>query len=66
MPTNSIAWFEISVQDMSRARTFYEVVLTTSLKKMNGGDLEMCGGPRLGTSAGRPRWRTMHSVTADA
>lgn len=31
MPANPIAWFEIDVQDLDRARRFYETVLQTTL-----------------------------------
>src|ERR1700730_6356661 len=52
MPSNPIAWFEIYVQDMNRAKIFYEAVLNTPLNKMNSGDLEMFGFPHSTTSYG--------------
>lgn len=34
MKPNPVGWFEIYVQDMDRARTFYEAVFETSLEKL--------------------------------
>lgn len=34
MKTNPVAWFEIYVEDMARAQTFYESVLLIALEKM--------------------------------
>ena len=43
---NPFNWVEIYVQDMERARKFYEQVLGTKLKKLEGtGDLEMWAFP---------------------
>jgi predicted enzyme related to lactoylglutathione lyase len=36
-----VNWFEIYVQDMERARRFYESVFETKLERLNSGDLEM-------------------------
>jgi uncharacterized protein len=41
MKHNAIGWFEIYVQDMARARTFYETVLGRKLEKLEAGGLEM-------------------------
>ena len=41
MANNPIGWFEIYVQDMPRARTFYESVLATRLERLEGPDIEM-------------------------
>lgn len=41
MPQNPVIWFEIYVQDMPRARRFYETVLGRSLTKMPVDGLEM-------------------------
>mgnify|MGYP001764487089 CR=1 FL=1 len=40
---NPVRWFEIYVQDMARARHFYETVLGVQLEKLEtpGGELEM-------------------------
>lgn len=35
MNTNPVGWFEIYVQDMERARHFYETVFATQLQKLN-------------------------------
>jgi predicted enzyme related to lactoylglutathione lyase len=48
MNRNPVGWFEIYVQDMARARRFYETVLGTTLSRLPSGDLEMWsfpGGP---------------------
>jgi uncharacterized protein len=42
MTENAVRWFEIYVQDMARARRFYETVLGVTLEKLEGPDgLEM-------------------------
>jgi predicted enzyme related to lactoylglutathione lyase len=35
MPKNPVIWFEIYVQDMQRARSFYESVLQVTLQKLD-------------------------------
>ena len=45
MKTNPVGWFEIYVQDASRARRFYETVLQTKLERLPGSDLEMWAFP---------------------
>jgi len=35
MATNPIAWFEIYVEEIERAKKFYETVLAISLEKLN-------------------------------
>jgi len=35
MNSNPVAWFEIYVQDLDRAKRFYESVLRTTLQKLN-------------------------------
>ncbi|MFL5785428.1 MAG: VOC family protein [Bacteriovoracaceae bacterium] len=44
---NAIRWFEIYVNDMNRAKTFYETVFGYSLRKMESPmkELEMWGFP---------------------
>ena len=37
---NPIRWFEIYVQDMDRARKFYETVFETTLERLETGDLD--------------------------
>ena len=34
MKTNPVGWFEIYVQDASRAKIFYETVLQTKLERL--------------------------------
>lgn len=48
--SNPVVWFEIYVQDMERAKAFYEAVLAIKLEKMAGPateceDTEMWGFP---------------------
>jgi predicted enzyme related to lactoylglutathione lyase len=45
MASNPVRWFEIYVQDMARARKFYETVLGLKLEKLEGPDLEMWAFP---------------------
>jgi hypothetical protein len=47
MGCNAVVWFEIYVQDMPRARAFYEAVLGKKLEKLEGpaGELEMWAFP---------------------
>ena len=56
MSNNAVVWFEIYVQDMPRARAFYEAVLGRKLEKLDGpdGELEMWTFPMdpNGTGAG--------------
>ena len=41
MEHNPVGWFEIYVQDMDRARKFYEAVFETTLEKLPGPNIEM-------------------------
>lgn len=54
MKMNPVGWFEIYVQDMQRARTFYETVLQTKLEKLNSpvSELEMLIFPMEKGAAG--------------
>ena len=38
---NPVGWFEIYVDDMERAKSFYEAVLKVKLEKLPGPDVEM-------------------------
>jgi uncharacterized protein len=40
---NAVCWFEIYVQDMNRAKKFYEAVFETNLEKLETPDMEMWG-----------------------
>jgi predicted enzyme related to lactoylglutathione lyase len=42
---NPVRWFEIYVQDMERARRFYESVFQTKLERLNTGDLDYWSFP---------------------
>ena len=41
MASNPVGWFEIYVQDMNRAKTFYESVFKTQLQKLESSVMEM-------------------------
>ena len=45
MKRNPVGWFEIYVQDMARAKAFYETVLDVTIDKLPAGDLEMMAFP---------------------
>jgi predicted enzyme related to lactoylglutathione lyase len=45
MKHNPVNWFEIYVQDMVRAKQFYESVFKLKLGKINSPDTEMWGFP---------------------
>lgn len=46
MKGNPVRWFEIYVQDMARARAFYEAVFAVRLERIGSDDLEMWGFPQ--------------------
>lgn len=41
MLPNAVGWFEIYVDDMDRAKKFYESVFTTKLEKLNTPEIDM-------------------------
>ncbi|MGO4221874.1 VOC family protein [Lysobacter sp. TAF61] len=43
--SNPVGWFEIYVQDMARARAFYEAVLARKLEKLESPGIEMWAFP---------------------
>lgn len=45
MTDNPVRWFEIYVQDMERAKQFYESVLGVKLEELNSPGLEMWAFP---------------------
>ena len=45
MSKNPVCWFEIYVEDMQRARRFYEAVFQVSLQRINNPEIEMWGFP---------------------
>ncbi|NJD31656.1 MAG: VOC family protein [Gammaproteobacteria bacterium] len=59
MSGNPVTWFEIYVQDMDRARRFYETVLGSKLERINAGDMDYWGFPpvkdRMGISGALSR-----------
>lgn len=52
MKTNPVVWFEIYVQDLSRAKTFYEQMLVLELTPLAGEDMEMLCFPMLDDGPG--------------
>lgn len=44
-PRNPVGWFEIYVQDMARARAFYEGTFQVALQRLEAGGLEMLAFP---------------------
>ena len=42
---NPVGWFEIYVDDMERAKSFYEKVLQVKMEKLPGPDFEMWNFP---------------------
>lgn len=49
---NPISWFEIYVQDMQRAKAFYEAVFGVELKRLEGTEFEMWAFPMNQTGFG--------------
>jgi hypothetical protein len=49
---NPVNRFEIYVQDMERAKRFYEAVFETTLERLGPGDLEMWAFPMTMDAAG--------------
>jgi uncharacterized protein len=45
MINNPVIWFEIYVQDISRAKAFYESVFQIKLERLNNPNIEMLGFP---------------------
>ena len=52
MKGNPVGWFEIYVQDMGRARKFYESVLSGRLEKLAAPDIEMGAFPMKQEASG--------------
>jgi uncharacterized protein len=52
MKTNPVGWFEIYVQDTSRAKLFYESVLQTQLERLPSPDIEMWAFSNQGGGVG--------------
>jgi uncharacterized protein len=47
MQSNPVRWFEIYVQDMSRAKSFYEAVFQVKLEKLNTPGLDIWAFPMM-------------------
>jgi predicted enzyme related to lactoylglutathione lyase len=47
MTNNPVGWFEIYVQDMDRAKKFYESVFQVKLERLSSPDLEMWSFPMV-------------------
>jgi predicted enzyme related to lactoylglutathione lyase len=45
MKPNPVGWFEIYVDDMARAKAFYETVFQTTLEKLHSDAIEMWAFP---------------------
>jgi predicted enzyme related to lactoylglutathione lyase len=45
MKNNPVGWFEIYVQDVDRAKKFYESVFQVKLEKLNSPEVEMWAFP---------------------
>ena len=54
MANNPIGWFEIYVEDMNRARAFYDSVFATRLEWMEGTNIEMWAFPKAPDRPGAP------------
>lgn len=52
MENNPVGWFEIYVQDMARARKFYETVLQVNLNQLNSSMPELWKFPQSMTNYG--------------
>lgn len=52
MKTNPVVWFEIYVQDMDRAKCFYEKMLALELVQLPNENMEMLVFPMLDNSPG--------------
>lgn len=51
---NPVGWFEIYVQDMARAKAFYETVFGVELTRLEGTEFEMWAFPMTRESYGAP------------
>ena len=54
MTRNPVGWFEIYVQDMERAKKFYESVFATRLERLNSPGIEMWAFPGSTDNTGTP------------
>ena len=65
MINNPVCWFEIYVQDIERAKAFYEALLEIKLERLSGPDVEMWSFPmakdRMGITGALVRMAGMAS-----
>ena len=54
MNTNPVGWFEIYVQDMARAKAFYEAVFAARLDRLPGTEMDMWAFPMAMEKYGAP------------
>jgi predicted enzyme related to lactoylglutathione lyase len=54
MTNNPVGWFEIYVQDMGRAKRFYESVFQLKLEKLDSPEVEMWSFPMTMDRYGAP------------
>ena len=52
--SNAVGWFEIYVQDMTRAKKFYEAVFGVSLERLDSPQIEMWSFPMHREQHGSP------------
>ena len=54
MASNPVGWFEIYVQDMPRAKAFYERVFAIQLTRLESPGIEMWAFPMVENACGAP------------
>ena len=54
MASNPVGWFEIYVQDMPRAKAFYERVFAIQLTRLESPGIEMWAFPMVENAGGAP------------
>lgn len=60
MKTNTVAWFEIPVSDMNRAKAFYDTVLDIEIQVTDFGGILMGWFPDAGQVPGAPGSLVQH------
>ncbi len=61
LKSNSVGWFEIPVEDMDRATTFYEAVFACTLEHHDMGPLQMAWFPSVENGKGSAGALVKHS-----
>jgi predicted enzyme related to lactoylglutathione lyase len=54
MPKNAVGWFDIYVQNLDRAKVFYETVLAVELQQLESPGVEMWSFPMDMQGSGAP------------